>query len=175
MTDEPKSWGGAIWQAANRNKDSRTKTYRKAFTPHALVYQEALTRIRKTHTILDYGCGKDAYWSNRLGSQGYTIDGIDLSRPDLTAHGEYDMVLISNVINVQHTILELDDTLTDILQHVAIGSTLIWNYPASPRKLPFSNKEMTAHVLDRIWQEGYNHEDETGTGSHRGVHVTKLI
>ena len=91
--------------------DTREKTYRKAFVPNALVYKVAQVKISKDDRILDIGCGVDEYHPKRLRSHGYTCDGIDLSRPDLTARGKYDVILLSNVLNVQTNIKDLEDTL----------------------------------------------------------------
>ena len=67
MKEEPKSWGGAMWQAAN--KDPRTKTYRKNFTPKARVYHYAVEHVinKQRHDVLDFGAGKHNFWADKLG------------------------------------------------------------------------------------------------------------
>jgi len=155
--------------------DAREKTYRKAFVPNALVYKVAQVKISKDDRILDIGCGVDEYHPKRLRSHGYTCDGIDLSRPDLTARGKYDVILLSNVLNVQTNIKDLEDTLNLLMQYVNVGTTIIWNYPNTPRKMDITDDSMKAYVLDRIWQGDYGHYHERLGGSWRGVYVTTVV
>ena len=103
MTEEPNSWGGAMWQSAN--KDPRTKTYRKNFTPKARVYHYAVDNVinKQRHDVLDFGAGKHNFWADKLGREGYSCDGYDLSLADRTMRDAYDVIMVSNVLNVQET------------------------------------------------------------------------
>lgn len=115
-------------------KDARTKTYAKSFCPKAVLPPIALG-VAETEgfTALDFGCGKDAYWVAEGRERGIDIDGIDLSRPDLQPKEKYDLVFLSNVVNVQET----DEQLKELIEKVFFfdPEIVLFNYPASPRKM----------------------------------------
>jgi len=122
--------------------DTRTKTYRSRFCKSALIPQ-LLPKVFSTlcnKSILDFGCGKDAYWVDHYRNQGLDIDGIDLSRPDLKACEQYDIVMLSNVVNVQET----HDQLCDLVNKVKgfDPKFVIFNYPSAPRKMDSCNHEL---------------------------------
>jgi hypothetical protein len=172
MTEEPKSWGGAMWQA---HKDSRTKTYRKNFTPKARVYHYALDHVISKHEddVLDFGCGKDNYWSNRLSPQEYSIEGYDLSMPNATSNDTYSVILVSNVLNVQETREQLRETLKQIIRFSKSGTRIVWNYTDSPRKMP----TLTNHDME--WLMEFYTQDEGYTvltkEVQKNLYVTTLI
>jgi hypothetical protein len=174
MTEEPKSWGGAMWQAHN---DSRTKTYRKNFTPKARVYQYALDHVITKHEddVLDFGCGKDNYWSNRLSAQEYSIDGYDLSMPNATSNDTYSVILVSNVLNVQETEDQLEDTLDSIMRFAKSGTIIVWNYPSGPRKMSLDMDALHEYVKAAAHDGGYTTLTDCLKGEHQGLYVTTLI
>jgi len=156
MTEEPNSWGGAMWQAAN--KDPRTKTYRKNFTPKARVYHYAVDNVinKQRHDVLDFGAGKHNFWADKLGREGYSCDGYDLSLPDRTMRDAYEVIMVSNVMNVQETRQQLRETLKQIIRFSKSGTRIVWNYTESPRKMPtLTNHDM--EWLVEFWgkEKGY--------------------
>ena len=132
--------------------DSRTKTYSKPFCPKALV-PNALPVVFGHNflmeaTILDFGCGKDAYWVNHYRKLGYKIHGKDLSRPDLVTSDSYDIIMLSNVINVQETEEQLNELLACVLGFKP--KYLLFNYPSKPRKLEWSMKTMEGFLKEKL-------------------------
>ena len=174
MTEEPKSWGGAMWQAHN---DSRTKTYRKNFTPKARVYRYALDHVITKHEddVLDFGCGKDNYWSNRLSAQEYSIDGYDLSISEYMIEKKYSVILVSNVLNVQETEDQLEDTLDSIMRFAQSGTIIVWNYPSGPRKMSLDMDALHEYVKVAADDNGYTTLTDRLKGEHQGLYVTTLI
>jgi hypothetical protein len=172
MTEEPKSWGGAMWKA---HKDSRTKTYRKNFTPKARVYHYALDYVinKVRHSVLDFGCGKDNYWSNKLGKEGYSCDGYDLSLQGYTMRDAYEVIMVSNVMNVQETREQLKETLKQIIRFSKSGTSIVWNYTDSPRKMP----TLTNHDME--WLMEFYAQDKGYTvltkEVQKNLYVTTLI
>ena len=174
MTEEPQSWGGAMWQAHN---DSRTKTYRKNFTPKARVYRYALDHVITKHEddVLDFGCGKDNYWSNRLSAQEYSIDGYDLSIAEYMIEKKYSVILVSNVLNVQETEDQLEDTLDSIMRFAQSGTIIVWNYPSGPRKMSLEMDALHEYVKAAADDNGYTTLTDCLKGEHQGLYVTTLI
>ena len=174
MTEEPKSWGGAMWQSHN---DSRTKTYRKNFTPKARVYHYALDHVITKHEddVLDFGCGKDNYWSNRLRPQEYSIDGYDLSIAEYMIEKKYSVILVSNVLNVQETVDQLEDTLDSIMRFAQSGTIIVWNYPSGPRKMSLDMDALHEYVKAAADDNGYTILTDCLKGEHQGLYVTTLI
>ena len=144
-----------MWQAA---KDSRTKTYRKNFTPKARVYHYAVDNVinKQRHDVLDFGAGKHNFWADKLGREGYSCDGYDLSLTDRTMRDAYDVIMVSNVLNVQQTRMQLRETLKQIIGFSKSGTRIVWNYTDSPRKMPtLTNDDM--EWLVEFWgkEKGY--------------------
>lgn len=129
--------------------DTRTKTYRSRFCQNALIPQ-LLTRIfdLTDMSVLDFGCGKDAYWVEKYRAEGINIDGIDLSRPDLTPKNTYDIVMLSNVVNVQENVEQLSDLFNEVLKFNP--KYILWNYPQSPRKICDENLHTTKNMMQKV-------------------------
>jgi len=163
-----------MWQAHN---DSRTKTYRKNFTPKARVYRYALDHVITKHEddVLDFGCGKDNYWSNRLSPQEYSIDGYDLSIGEYMIEKKYSVILVSNVLNVQETEDQLEDTLDSIMRFAQSGTIIVWNYPSGPRKMSLDMDALHEYVKVAADDNGYTTLTDCLKGEHQGLYVTTLI
>jgi hypothetical protein len=128
--------------------DAREKTYRLNFCKSASVPRFLLDKVNKSESILDLGCGKDAYWVEVFRSKGFDIDGIDLSRPDLKPREFYDTIYFSNVVNVQSTEKDLDDLFSLVLSFSP--KRVFFNYPESPRKLDITSKKLTEKVTKKF-------------------------
>ena len=173
MTEEPNSWGGAMWQSAN--KDPRTKTYRKNFTPKARVYHYAVDNVinKQRHDVLDFGAGKHNFWADKLGREGYSCDGYDLSLADRTMRDSYDVIMVSNVLNVQQTRMQLRETLKQIIGFSKSGTLIVWNYAETPRKMStLTNDDM--EWLVEFWGQEKNYTVLTKE-VQKNLYVTTLI
>jgi hypothetical protein len=157
--------------------DTREKTYRKNFTPKARVYHYALDHVITKHEddVLDFGCGKDNYWSNRLSAQEYSIDGYDLSIDEYMIEKKYSVILVSNVLNVQETEDQLEDTLDSIMRFAQSGTIIVWNYPSGPRKMSLDMDALHEYVKVAADDNGYTTLTDCLKGEHQGLYVTTLI
>ena len=103
----------------------------------------------KESKILDYGAGYKATQSQILSTKYPKIKAYDFPEtmedsindaPDLkkffttSPRGSYDIVLASNVLNVQQTLPTLQNTINEIYCNMKKGSTLVVNIPKDPIK-----------------------------------------
>lgn len=172
MKEQPYSWIGAIQKAA---KDSRTKTYRKNFTPKARVYHYAVEHIinKQRHSVLDFGAGKHNFWSNKLSKEGYSCDGYDLSLADHAMRDAYEVIMVSNVLNVQETRLQLRQTLNQIIGFSKSGTRIVWNYAETPRKMPTLTNDDMEWLMEFQAQE--NRYTVLTKEVQKNLYVTSLI
>lgn len=134
---------------------------------HPLCYREAARRAPRIYahkkrklTLLDYSCGTGDQAAQLL--QDLTTEGIkalivhyDLhpSYRDPARDGRrYDLVIASNVLNVQETEEQLSRTLQH-LHNISLhsGCQVLCNYPNNPRKLGIN----LATLLERIEAAGF--------------------
>ena len=125
--------------------------------------------------MLDFGCGKDNYWSNRLSAQEYSIDGYDLSIDEYMIEKKYSVILVSNVLNVQETEDQLEDTLDSIMRFAQSGTIIVWNYPSGPRKMSLDMDALHEYVKVAADDNGYTTLTDCLKGEHQGLYVTTLI
>lgn len=123
-------------------KQAAMKTARSAgaVSGKAIVPRVVRSMAFKDETcILDYGCGKDQLHVLSLRSEGYVAYGYDFSLPESKSNlgASYDIVYLSNVLNVQSSLGMLFETLQEVrnLTWKAANGKAVINYPASPRKL----------------------------------------
>jgi len=158
--------------------DTRIKTERRNFTPQARVYHYAVEDIinKEKDTVLDFGSGAARYWQNKLAKQGYVIESHDLSIPNNISLNYFDVILVSNVLNVQETKDQLHDTLKKIVSFGKSGTRIVWNYPSSPRKLKGLTESSLLNQLNHMaTAQGFLPQTITLTGEHSGMYVTTLI
>lgn len=113
---------------------------RKLLTDGIKEWQPGRTHTlpKDTAQILDFGCGKGAPHTQRMGEEGYHILGWDIgpNNPGISIpppNRAYDLVILSNVLNVQPTAEDLTRVLSEAYQHVKPLGYLICNYPRQPR------------------------------------------
>jgi len=155
--------------------DTRIKTYRKNFTPKARVYHYAIENviIKKRHDVLDFGAGEHNYWSIKLCREGYSCDGYDLSLPDYTMRDAYEVIMVSNVLNVQETRNQLRETIKQIMSFSKSGTRIVWNYAETPRKMPtLTNDDM--EWLIEFWGQEKGFTVLTNE-AQKNLYVTTLI
>jgi len=99
-----------------------------------LAVEKAFDHILGSDKILDYGCGMYRTLQYKLRELGYDAHGYDLAFHDTSwgREGYYDVVIASNVLNVQPDAKRAVEVLEE-LGRIA-GRLIIFNYPNSPRK-----------------------------------------
>ena len=102
------------------------------------------------YRILDFGCGKEPHLEGVVpGTLTHLPEGISICPYDIgnNAHGmkpvgTYDLVILSNVLNVQPTDNLLKLVLLDAWFYVAEGGILLCNYPKKPRHCGVSDQQV---------------------------------
>ena len=108
----------------------------------------------KEGTVLDFGAGKDVapdkYYGKGLIDDGYDVtlyefgDNLGATHDAAALSRQYDMVMVSNVVNVQQTDAMLDATLDQVARSTSTAAgRVIINLPGSPRKGAFKGTTKT--------------------------------
>ena len=119
-----------------------------------LVYRMFRERFKRTDIkVLDYGSGVDVPHARELEREGWTVEAMDLGLPEwindvARERGPFDVVLCSNVLNVQPNLALVISVLYDLRSLIAEGGTLIINYPASPRKADLLIADIRTALLE---------------------------
>lgn len=97
--------------------------------------------VDKNKRILDFGSGKHRRGQEILSSLGYSnVDSFDIGSNVTDKHvttleeESYDVVVLSNVLNVQGSVIEFIKVIDDAVSALKPTGILIWNYPLEPRK-----------------------------------------
>lgn len=135
--------------ASARNKDGSIR---------AIVPKYVAENARKEDMILDFGAGKSAVHTKWLREEGFNVTAYDFGDNiveglhDRDALGkQYKVIMASNVLNVQSSIIMLMETLKQIYNSLEPGGEFICNYPASPRKTDL-NAEDVRTILTNIFK-----------------------
>ena len=102
--------------------------------------------------ILDFGAGPAAAHTKSLREDGYHVTAYDFGdnitdEIDKEALSRsYEVVIASNVLNVQETEL-LSSTLNELYDAVKPAGCFIWNYPTAPRYGELTTREMLQKVM----------------------------
>lgn len=121
----------------------------------SVVARYVADNINKEGKVLDFGCGPCFIQGKYLNSMGFSVDGYDFgsNKPEGGVdklEQIYDTVYASNVLNVQSSMKMLMETLNQIYNCLMEGGVFIANYPASPRKMELSAKEL-AEIIAKIF------------------------
>jgi hypothetical protein len=126
--------------ASAKNKDGSIR---------AIVPKWVNSFVSKKVSVLDFGAGKDAVHTKWLREQGFNVTAYDFGDNCIEGlHDKYALskiykiVMASNVINVSSSYDMLVGTLRQMYNSLDGGGTLIMNYPASPRKMDLTSKEL---------------------------------
>jgi len=126
---------GAVLQAAKRFLNGRTD-------------------IRK---VLDYGAGREAATACHLEeTYGLRVDAYEIGAnagPNHVVHwprGYYDLVLCSNVLNVQPNMGKILNVLMSCWTALRVNGVLIVNYPAEPRHSDVSRRAVS-HAISQMF------------------------
>ena len=123
---------------------NRTARGRGIIGPKALVPRWVEEHVSRGSLILDYGAGPAMLHTLRLREVGFMVDAYDIGDNCTKDHlpilpvGEYDVVMASNVFNVQPTICDLRWTIRETYRALVPGGRLVANWPNSPRKVPLN-------------------------------------
>jgi hypothetical protein len=102
---------------------------------------------KKSTAILDFGAGKDLPHTKKLRRLGWDVEALEFGDNVTDEHirlgdvpirpggeGFYDVVIASNVLNVQTSERMMRRTMLQIIGCARRRGTIIVNYPLSPRK-----------------------------------------
>lgn len=123
-------------------------------TIRSVVGRYVMNNIDKNASILDFGAGKDAVQTKALRDSGFEditaydfgVNVKDGIHDPKALDKKYDVVFASNVLNVSTDEEMLRETLKDIMK--AAKSTIIFNYPGSPRKAGLTTDEVADIIED---------------------------
>lgn len=117
----------------------------RSWTKPPLLYRVISKTYRgQKPRILDYGAGPKALWTLWLREQGFDVTAYDIGANQTFLHDsdalkkQYDVVIASNVINVQPE----KYLIKSVLKELMVGKTIYFNYPAEPRKTDISIEEL---------------------------------
>lgn len=139
--------------------DETERAIRSARSTGAVGKNAIVPRIiphlaKKTKTILDFGCGKDMIHVKALREKGYSVEGFDFSIPnsyiDYVRDKKYDVVYLSNVLNVQPSEQMLSELITTITLCLKPKSIVVANYPYKPRYLGWDTNEMLEWLIGKF-------------------------
>jgi len=82
---------------------------------------------------------------------------------------------VSNVLNIQETVDQLEDTLASIMSFSKSGTHIVWNYPSGPRKMSLDMDALHEYVRAAAHDSGYITLTDCLKGEHQGLYVTTLI
>jgi len=124
------------------------------------------SNLPKNTKILDFGAGYKAKQSQELSKKFSNVCAFDFQEtvessiavePELdklfddnALEKDHDIVIASNVINVQSSKDSLDRTLSDIYCNMKKGSTFIGNIPRDPIKYPATHSELVQIVTEKV-------------------------
>lgn len=137
------------------NKTSRS---RGAVGGNSLVLRTVLSLPFLNATILDYGAGKDAIQTKRLREEGYrNVTAYEIGEnfnPELhdpkATEFVYDIVMASNVLNVQPDVERLRDVIEDLANCTRFVGLCVVNYPSGPRKAGLSLEEVLELLREKF-------------------------
>lgn len=104
-------------------------------------------------TILDFGSGKEAIHTKQLSRDGLDVIAYDFGKNVQDIHNtyalkrKYDIVMVSNVLNIQNSHSMLLRTLIEISSCVKPTGRAIMNYPTCPRYLCMNEKKVARIIL----------------------------
>lgn len=134
--------------ASAKNKDGSIR---------AIVPKYVSEHISKEESILDFGAGKNAVHTQWLRKNGFNVTAYDFGdnlidglHDKKALNKKYAVIMASNVLNVQSSLCMLHETLNQIYSSLEPGGELICNYPASPRKMMISTKEL-ADIIHSVF------------------------
>lgn len=118
---------------------------------------------------LDFGAGKTAKHTKKLRKEGFNVTAFDLPEnmnPDVhdvkALSRTYDIVLLSNVLNVWPSVEDISDVLKQIYSVMHMGSMLICNFPKDPRHSHLTNEDFLSLLKKLFYSVSVVQGKETG-------------
>lgn len=143
-----------IANATSRSNGASTKN--KDGSVRAIVPRYVAQYINKEESLLDFGAGRDAVHTQWLRDQGFDVTAYDFGENCVNGlhdkdalNKQYKVIMASNVLNVQSSMNMLLETLRQMCNSLECGGTLIMNYPASPRKMDLTAKELES-IIEKV-------------------------
>ena len=129
---------------------SKTSRCSPAIGANAVTPRYVIQLEKKNQKILDYGAGHCAMQTLTLKSNGFRhVTAWDVQENQQTTHHDpnalsqkYDVVMASNVLNVQINKAMLRRTLKEVASLLKKKGRFYANYPKSPRKTGLTEKEL---------------------------------
>jgi len=140
---------------------------RPTLVTQALQSLEREGIVRKDAKVLDFGAGKRAAQTAILRNEGWK----DVTPYDIGTNGNgeeledfaiYDVVLMSNVLNVQPTIEKLREVLYQVWRNTRHRGILICNLPREPRYGPYEAGQMSQWIEWEGFQITRTHRSGAG-------------
>lgn len=142
----------------DRTKSARSKGAigKNAIVPRVILKLLEDSKHKAEHRILDFGCGKDMIHVLELIKHGYNVVGYDINLPEtesflqkIDSYG-WDIIYLSNVINVQPSKEALDFIFDRIFYILHPFGFAVANYPNKPRYMEWSVDEMYEYLKTRF-------------------------
>ena len=142
-------------------------TYSKPFSPRQVLPKIVMEYAKKGDKILDFGAGRDIYGTKMLRAAGYNCTAWEIGQNfnkelhDYHAMDgrDYDIVFMSNVLNVQPDGGSAADIMMDIQCVLKDEGLLFCNFPQKPR-----HNDMTPESIDSLLNLfAHTHDDYGGT------------
>lgn len=135
---------------------------------NAVVPKWILENVDKGCKILDFGAGKEAIHAQMLKEAGfgfvfaydYNFNPDKHISYDSVADTSWDVIFLSNVLNVQPSISELMYVVSRMCEYLRTGGQFICNFPKEPRK-----NNATFQTVKNILED-YFSRVETDTKKH---------
>lgn len=139
---------------ANRSSMGKGFVVLKDGKPTSIVVKYIVANIDKYRgkQFLDFGAGKYAVQTKYLRELGLDITAYDFGRNVTDIHDTralerlYDIVYLSNVLNIQCSLQMLRETLFDVKEATRLGTEVIFNVPHEPCYSGLTKAEVLSEV-----------------------------
>lgn len=100
------------------------------------IVPKYIAKIAEGNKILDFGCGKSAAHVYAMRVEGIDVYGYDyhIAGSQINLLDKYDIVYMSNVVNVQQSKESMENTIKMAWECVKQYGVMVFNIPATPRK-----------------------------------------
>ena len=105
--------------------------------------------------VLDFGAGKKPFLAKHFKKMGFAIDAHELAQNNNKEHDDvagekYDLVVASNVLNVQQTLSNLRKTLNQIFKFTTDNGMLFATVPDQPNENLFTIAKLKDEMLKKF-------------------------
>lgn len=147
------------------------KTYSQYFSTRQILPKFIINRNHKRYlSVLDYGAGKHASGTQMLRTYFIDVTAYDIGNNCTTCfHNEnaldgiYDIVMASNVINVQPSLHHVSDVFHEIKNCLTPNGIVYCNLPRSPRKCEI-NEQRLQSMMENYFNDVVKHNANIYSG-----------